>query len=74
MMGNGRQWVFDIYSEYYYGMNLPLLNPQGPDETATQNQHAYVELRFWTLFITLYRCASPVPWSPGTTADSVAFF
>ena len=30
MIGNVREWVFDVYGEYYYGES-PEYNPQGPE-------------------------------------------
>ena len=31
MVGNVRQWVYDVYSEYYYGDEFATNNPQGPE-------------------------------------------
>jgi formylglycine-generating enzyme required for sulfatase activity len=39
MVGNVRQWVFDIYSEYYYGDEFATNNPQGPEESADHPDH-----------------------------------
>jgi formylglycine-generating enzyme required for sulfatase activity len=34
MVGNVREWVFDVYSEYYYGDETATINPQGPEPSA----------------------------------------
>ncbi len=67
MIGNVRQWVFDIYSEYYYGDEFATINPQGPEETETQNQHVLRGASFLDAvhYTHLSMRFHHVPWSPG---------
>jgi formylglycine-generating enzyme required for sulfatase activity len=67
MIGNVREWVFDIYSEYYYGDEFAQFNPQGPEESEDHNQRV-LRGAGWTDAVHYTRAAMRfhhVPWSPG---------
>jgi formylglycine-generating enzyme required for sulfatase activity len=65
MIGNVREWVFDFYSEYYYGESAER-NPTGPTE-AEDNEHV-LRGAAWTDAVHYTHLAMRfhhVPWSPG---------
>jgi formylglycine-generating enzyme required for sulfatase activity len=66
MIGNVREWVADIYSEYYYGQSDEY-NPKGPPESEENNERV-LRGAAWTDAVHYTHVAmrfKHVPWSPG---------